>query len=445
MMSNKPLMGGVILALALASGGGCTAPSQAESSDDEARRAADVDRVAVVRPERQDLTLTTTQPGRLESLEQTPLFAKLAGFVERIPVDIGDPVEKGQTLVELWIPELSDDVTHRKASVAMAEAQVRQAQAARGAARAAYNTAVAQVELSQARVHRVEADKARWESEFRRIESLAERGSINEKLVDETRLQLRSAEASIKETEADIRSAEASRDEADAVVVQAEADEAAAQARLQVAQAELARAESLLSYATIVAPFDGVIVRRGVDTGHFVSPADSGQSTPLVVVARTDVVRTFVDVPELEATLVTAGEDGARAQIRVQGLGGRSLEGHVSRTSGSLDPANRSLRTVIDIDNPAGQLRPGMFATATLTLATRQNAMTLPVAALIRNGDEAHVCKVEDGIVQRVPVTLGLRVGDRFEILSGVTDEDEIVAVRPEVLQDGQEVEVIEP
>src|SRR5690606_22477712 len=129
------------------------------------------------------------------------------------------------------------------------------------------------------------------------------KGSVTKKLVDETHNQLRSVQASLEEAEAGVASAEAARDEADAFIFKAEADLVAAAARLRVAQANQREAETLLNYCEIKAPFDGVITARSVDTGHYVHPANGGQNVPLLVVARTDRVRVFVDIPETEAPL----------------------------------------------------------------------------------------------------------------------------------------------
>jgi HlyD family secretion protein len=296
--------------------------------------------------------------------------------------------------------------------------------------------------LAEAGIGRAEGEYLRWEAEHARIKELAGSGSVTKKLLDETLNQFRAAEATQREAAANVQSAQAAYKEAQVNIRQAQADLAAAEARLDVAEVNLAHTTTLLGYAGIQAPFDGVVTRRTVDSGHYVHPASGGSTKPLLIVASTDKVRVFLDVPEMEAPLVDTGD---LAIIRVQSLAGREFEGTVARTSWSLENTNRSLRAEVDIDNSAGTLRPGMYAMVTILLDLRENALTLPVSAIVRDGSKAFVCCVNSGKIDRRPVELGLRSGDEIEIFSGLDEREWVVVTRPESLQQGQEVEVSTP
>jgi len=165
--------------------------------------------------------------------------------------------------------------------------------------------------------------------------------------------------------------------------VKAEADRSAAEAHVAVAKADLAHANTMFAYTEIRAPYDGVVVTRSVDTGHYVQPASSG-SKPVMTVARTDQVRVFVDVPEMEAGGVDVGDPSA---LHVQALPRGDISAKVTRTSWSLDSANRSLRAEIDVPNEGSRLRPGMYAMATIELAHRENTLTVPATAIARDGN----------------------------------------------------------
>jgi multidrug efflux pump subunit AcrA (membrane-fusion protein) len=108
-----------------------------------------------------------------------------------------------------------------------------------------------------------------------------------------------------------------------------------------------------------------VVIRRTADPGVVAGPPAGDRTEPLLVVASLDPVRVVVAVPESAA--VRLGR-GARAVVRVEALGGRRLEGKVSRTARALDPRARTLRAEIDLPNPAGRLPPGLLVTVTLTL-----------------------------------------------------------------------------
>ena len=424
---------------------GCGQPTLAETTASTAGAAATstVERVTAGKAVRQTLQLYTTQPARIEAYQTTPLYPKVSGYVEQVLVDIGDRVEQDQTLVKLWVPEMQDELAQKEALVAHAEAQIRQTEAALHAARAGVATAEAQVRQAEAGTMRAEAEHQRWQAEHARLEELAAAGSVTQKLVDETLHQLRATEAAQQEVAADVRAAQAGVQQAEANVRKAEADLGAAQAELGVAEADRARTRTLLAYAEIKAPYDGVITRRGVDAGHYVHPANGGSTSPLLVVAQSDRVRVQIDIPESEAPLVDAGEQGDAVTVRVQSLGGREFQGKLTRTSWALDESNRSLLAEVEIPNPEGLLRSGMYATVVILLEERANVQTLPTSAIVHEGDQTSCCCVEAGAVHRQPVQLGLRSGDEVEVVDGLQGDEIVVMLRAEGLDEDQQVEVL--
>jgi RND family efflux transporter MFP subunit len=425
---------------------GCNraAPAADGAANKALEPAATLERVVAGKPSRKTISLSTSQPGQVEAFEETPLFAKLAGFVDKVLVDIGDPVAKGQPLVEIAIPEMQDDLEQKRALVAQAEAEVAQAEVFVEGAKAAVDTAGARVAHAEAGVMRAKGEHERWRAEHSRIKELAADRAVTQKLVDEMLNQLQGSEGAYQETLAAVQSSRALLKEAQVNVRKAEADLGAAAARLRVAKANLAHATTLLGYTAIKAPYDGAVTRRAVATGDYVGPATggAGPARPILVVCRTDIVRVFVDVPELEAEWVT---DGDKAVVRVQALGGKSFDAKVTRNSWSLDPTNRSLRTEIDIPNPAGALRPGMFATATILLEERPNALTLPAAAVVREGSDYFCCVIEGGKVQRREIKIGLRSGADVEVLAGLAPEQTVALAQAASLKPGQPVEVAAP
>ncbi|MEX1230622.1 MAG: efflux RND transporter periplasmic adaptor subunit [Planctomycetaceae bacterium] len=438
----RSLAASIVACSALISATGCNDSSVADTTAPAKSAPSDsVDRVSASQPERKTLTLHTSQPGRVEAFEETPLYPKVTGYVEEVFVDIGDSVEKGQKLIQLWIPEMQDEQVQKEALVAQAAAEVQQAEAAVQASEAATLTAKARVSQAEAGIGRTDGDYERWKSEYERIRELADKGSVTPKLADEALNHFRSAEAARAEATAHVESAEAGFHEAQANVSKSQADLVAAQARHRVAEANLKQTKTMLAYAEIKAPFDGVVTRRSIDTGHFVHPASGGSTQPLLVVARSDKVRISVDVPEMEAPLVDKGDT---AIVRVQSLRKQEIEAAVTRTSWSLDNANRSLRTEIDVLNDEELLRPGMFATVTILLDERSDVLTLPITAIFRDGPQTSCCCVESGKIERRPIVLGLRSGDEVEVVSGLTGDESIVITRADVLQQGQPVEIIE-
>src|SRR5262249_33189394 len=156
---------------------GCAGPTAAQTKGQDAGPPPEV---TTVKPERKTIRRTTDQPGQVKAFEETPLFAKISGYVVEPKVDIGDEVEKDQLLAELSVPEMDEELRQKESLVAQAQADVKQAEANFEAAQAAVNTAKAKVKVSQAAIQRAEADVARWTSELKRIEELAAAKAIQE-------------------------------------------------------------------------------------------------------------------------------------------------------------------------------------------------------------------------------------------------------------------------
>jgi HlyD family secretion protein len=432
---------GFIFGLFLA-GAGCHRQTT-EAAPPTAQPTVSVDRVTAGKPARKTLKLISTQPGRIEAFEEAPLFPKLAGFVQEVRVDIGDSVKKNQLLVKLSIPEMLDEVKQMEALVAQADAEGRQADASVKAAEAMAGTAEAKVAQATAGIGRTTGEYERWKAEHARMRELAANGSVTQKLVDEALNQLRSADAARQEAAANVKSAEAALRAAKAAIQKSQADVVAAAAREKVAAANLAHTKTMLAYSEIKAPFNGVVTQRNVDTGHYVHPTTGGINAPLLVVAQTEQVRVFVDVPEMEAPLVDAGDKPDPAVIHVQSLGEKGIDGKVTRTSWSLDRSNRSLRTEIDLPNKDGKLRPGMYAKVDILLDQRENVLTLPMTAIVREGGETFCCRIESGKIDRKKIELGLRSGADVEVRSGLDADQLVVLARADSLVQGQSVEVI--
>lgn len=360
--------------------------------------------------ERVSLKRTVDQPGRVEALAQTPLHAKVAGFVKAWHKDIGDAVDAGTPLAEISVPELEQELLQKQALVAQAAAEVEQAKGLLAAAEANTRSAAATVAEAEAGRARVQANLSRWRSEAKRAESLFAGKVIDEQNRDETLNQLRAAEAALQEVEARVKSAEALRGESAARRDKAAADVAVADAKGKVAAADEARTKALLGYTHIVAPFKGVVTSRRVDVGHFLQPSQSGE--PLFVVTQADPVRVFVDVPEVDAAWVT---NGAKVEVRVQALRGRVFPGTVTRTAWALDARSRTMRTAIDLPNPDGLLRPGMYASAAVTVMLPPT-WTLPAAAVVKQGESAVCYLVRDGKAVRAGAQTGHADAGRIEV-----------------------------
>lgn len=369
--------------------------------------------ISVARPEKRVVTRTVEQPGSVRAFEQTVLYAKIPGFVRAVAadpaksvrqphdrfIDLGSRVKAGQVLAELAVPETDEEFKQKEALVRQAEAEVSQAGKAVAAADAAVAAARAYVTETKAGLTRARALFERWQSESDRVSRLVTGGVIDAQTRDETLNQFRAAEATRAEATARVTSAEAAVAKAEADRAKAAADVVAAEARLDVARADARRVAAMLAYARVTAPYDGVVTRRTVSTGDYIT-ADGRHA--LFTVARVDPVRVVVNVPESDAGLV---EDGQPVRVTLPATAGPPLGGKVVRTSWSLEPGSRTLRTEVDLPNPDGRLRPGMYVSARLTVEFPAE-WAVPVAAVGRINDAPVVYLAEDGKAVRVTVQL---------------------------------------
>ncbi|MFM2003862.1 MAG: Macrolide export protein MacA [Planctomycetota bacterium] len=446
-VGSRPVAVVGLISMALLLGiAGCEAGSGvADNANTSAGSRSSTDRVTAGPASKKTLRLFTEQPGRVEAFEETPIVAKIAGYVDEVRFDIGDKVSKGDLLIRIRAPEYQDQLEQKRGLLGQAEAEVRQAEALYLAAQASANSSRALVAQAEASVGRSEAEFARWESENKRIQQLVSKGSVTPKLADETESQFRAAEAAKKETLATIESAKAKEQEAEANVKTASADVEAAKAKLKVAQAEIRQAETMLTYTELTSPFDGYVTSRHVDAGHYVQPAGANNAMPLLTIANVAKVRVFVSVPESEAAWVDAGFDDATQgdPVTIQAAAGKSVEARVTRTSLRLDPQSRSLSTEIDLENADLKLLPGAFATAKVLLEERPDVLTLPISAIVKTQAGTVCCLVVGGKIEHRPIELGLRVGDDVQIVSGLDGSEAVVLIRAGSLKPGQLVEVI--
>jgi HlyD family secretion protein len=412
---------------------------------------------SIVRVEKKSLPKTIEQPGTVQGYESTPLYAKIAGFVDKVYVDIGDTVDgpaaatetsksrKWSILAEIRIPEMVEEGKQKEALVDQARAEVEQAKKQVEIAEASVAAAQAMIGEAKAGVKRAQANASRWDSEATRVAQMVKDKVIDPQTGAETEYQFASAKAALEEAHARVTVAEKAAVKAQAEAGKAEEDVKAADARLKVAEAESARLKSLLDYRFIRAPFDGMVTKRNVDTGHFVQPAGTQKGEPLFTVIRLDKVRIPVDVPESDAALIHKGDE---ATIRIPAIHGLELKGEVKRTSESLDPGSRTLRVEIELPNDDRRLRDGMYVYARIT-APMPEAWTLPANAVVKQADQTVCFVYRDGKAVRLPIQPGRTDGKFTEVFKkqkspGVwedwTGDEQILSGQASTLADGQSV-----
>ena len=320
-----------------------------------------------------------TLPATTLAFTAANIIARASGYIGKRKVDIGDHVKKGQLLAEIWAPELDHQIAQNEATLAQLKATQQQAEA--------------NLELAQITWNRDKPLVGQgWAPQ--------QQGSID---VD----TLKAREAAV----------------------------ATARANVSAQEAFLRVLNQQKDYQSVVAPFDGVVTQRNIDLGSLVQ----ADSTFMFTLMQSDVIRTQVYVPQDQSFGVAPGID---AVVRIPQDPGRTYPGKVTRIADALQPGTRTLLTEVDIPNPDGSLKPGIYCTVELHIPRKTPALMVPADAIIFNRKGIQVAVVEDGVAHIRKVAIARDLGTQVELLDGVKP-GELVIVNPSVsLEDGSRVQV---
>jgi RND family efflux transporter MFP subunit len=320
-------------------------------------------------------------PGNMTAFDSATLFARATGYISVRNVDIGSKVKKGDVLAVIAAPDLDQQLAQAKAQLAQFEAAVQQAQA--------------------------DADLSHVTDQ--RTSRLVAQGWSSAQQGDQDRLTLASRVAAL----------------------------AVARANVLAQQAAVNRLIQLTSFEQIVAPFDGVITSRLIDVGSLVT-ADAASGTPLFSIARTDVLRVQVYVPQ---TSYFGIQDGDSASITVPELPNRTFEGKVARNAQALAAGTRTLLTEVDVDNKDGALTAGLYSIIHLQIRRPNPVVIVPSQVVIFNADGLSAAVDVDGKVELRKLDLEADNGANVEVRGGLKPGDQVILNPPANVINGMRVQ----
>ncbi|WP_428488059.1 efflux RND transporter periplasmic adaptor subunit [Rhodopila sp.] len=359
-----------------------------------------VPQVRTATAQKVDTPVDVTLPGQTEAFNVSNLYARATGYVAERRVDIGSRVHAGDLLLRITAPDLDQ--------------QLEQAQAQLGQTRAAVLQAQAQVQSSQA----------------------------NAKLANVTKYRETTLAGQGWETKQNADNATANFSVQTAGIANAEAGVAVAVANLKAQQATVDRLQALTAFERVTAPFDGVITARNVETGDLLT-SDTSTGTPLFTIARDDVLRIAIYVPQSSAIGM---KDGVKAQVTVPEMPGRVFKARVARSAVALQSASRSMLTEVDVDNPDGALKPGLFVDVAFSIPRQAPGVIVPDEALVFNAEGLRVATVQpDDTIKFAKVSIYRDFGTTAELREGLQGGELLVMSPPTELADGSKVQVSRP
>ena len=329
--------------------------------------------------------------GTVRARDSAAIAAKIADNILEIRVQTGDRVQAGQTLIVLDRRDLEASLLRSEAARAEAESAVDETESAITAASAS-------------------CDLARVT--HKRFQELLASASISQQEFDESQARLRSSEATLEMAASKRRQIEARRSQA---------------------EAEITAARVALGYATLTAPFAGLVTERKVDPGSLATPG-----TPLLTLEREGSQRLETSVDESRSGLVRPGENVA---VEIDGLN-RTVSGRVTEVVSSVDATTRSFTVKIDLPALPG-VRSGMFGRADFAAGPR-HALLVPQSAIIERGQIRSVYVVEGETARLRFVTLGEKRKGQREVFSGLAAGERIIKEPGPLLADGGRVAILE-
>lgn len=369
-----------ILIAALFCGCGGTAKTNASST-------GDVPHVAVVPVTRQSISSTLKIDSELEPFQEIPVYAKVSGYIQKLNVDWGTHVKRGQLLAVLEVPELQQQIEEDKASVKRSEQDMARAQEELKGAQSAYTVA----HLTYTRLVGVQ--------------------KTNSLLVSQEDID----QAQGKDTQANVG------------VSAAKDSLAASEQALAAAKAGLDKDTALFNYSSITAPFDGVVTEIDAYTGALL-PAGTSSSKgdePLCHLAQNDLLRLVIPVPERAVPDVPVGRN---VSVEVTTIG-KTFNGKIARVSDQIDTDTRTMHTEVDVPNPNYVLVPGMYATVEIPLQTQNNVLVVPTQTVQASGEgQGTVLVVDsDNKIEKRSVTTGIQSASSVQILSGLKENERVL------------------
>jgi len=310
-----------------------------------------------------------TLPGSVQAFDQTPIFARTNGYVKARYADIGDHVRKGQLLAVIEDPTTEQSLRQAQATVGQLKAALAQAQA---------NEQLASV------------TNRRWTA-------LQQQGVVSKQDADTQNANYYAQQASVS----------------------------AARANIAAGEANVRSLQEQLGFSRVVAPFDGVILARSIDTGSLISSGSTTTVTQMFTIGQAGKVRVFTNAPQANADAMVTGQ---KATVSIRELPGSNFLGTVTRTSQAIDPGTRTLLVEVDLPNKDMRILPGMYANVQFSIQNAAPPVLLPSNALIMRSAGPQAAVVDsNNVVHMHTLILGRDTGTTVEVLSGLQPGDVVI------------------
>jgi HlyD family secretion protein len=361
-----------------------------------------IDPNKIAKVTRGDVARSVVATGKIQPITKVEVKSKASGIVEKLFVDINYKVQKGQQLAQLDQQEIVAQVEAQRAQLAAAQA----------------NVATYEANIEQDKVNASAPDLPMYKATLDRNKEMQKEGVVSRQALDDANK--------------DYLAALTRRDSSKAQIGVDTAKLKQARAQVMQAQAGLKQLEEQLSYTTIVAPMDGVILSRDVEIGDAVSSILVLGSTATLVMTEGDINEVYVQgkVDEADIAHVYMNQP---ARIKVESFRDRVFNGKVTKIAplGVEKDNVTTFEVRVSIDNPGGELKANMTANAEIILDEHKGVLMVPESAVIYDNQKNASVEIPDKKQKegkrKVSVKVGLSNGSVTELLSGLKEGEQVV------------------
>jgi RND family efflux transporter MFP subunit len=259
-------------------------------------------------------------------------------------------------------------------------------------------------------------------------EKLLQQGALARKLVDDAQVTYAQAHGALLSAQEHLRALQS---------VGKEEQVKTATSQVEAARSHLQSSQAQVSYSQILSPISGVVADRPLYAGEMATPG-----APLVTVMDISRIIARANVPQNQSASVKVGQPATITQVDTN----QTVEGKVTVVSPATDPNSTTIQVWVQAENPGEQLKPGTSVHVTIMTEVIKATPVVPIAAILPGEEGGTACLVitADNIAHRRPVKLGVREGDKVQILNGVRPGEEVVIVGGVGLDDKAKVKVID-
>jgi len=344
---------------------GCQNSDSEEKITPPGSKIVELPTVKVVPVKKGDISVSLVATGTIFPEYESKIGPKISGTIETVYVDEGDTVQKGQPLVQLDQKNMLIAVRQGQAAVRVAEAQLKEAE--------------------------VKGENLKKEKE--RLAHLLTKNVISQQKYDDIDTAYSMALTGMEVIRAQILSS----------------------------RENLAMAEQKLSDTVIIAPFSGLIVKRFINQGEFVSTMPP---SPLFLMMNIDKVKTEIGLPEVHIARIHIGNP---VDITVDTYPGSIFKGTVSTINPMVDPVSRAFTVKVEISNKDHRLKPGMFARVTIYLTIHKGALIVPFKSVMKREGATVVFVIEGATVRLRAVAAGITNEGEIEVMDGLKEGEEVI------------------